>query len=96
MVLLFSIALMMAIALMATIAQAFSSAPSKNSDLMTLMTRPCRRKRARRRFALYSNQDNVGQEAKGMDEAFTSLDSLSSEDLRDEDDDGDEASMVDL
>lgn len=87
---------MMAIALMATIAQAFSSAPSKNSDLMTLMTRPCRRKRARRRFALYSNQDNVGQEAKGMDEAFTSLDSLSSEDLRDEDDDGDEASMVDL
>ena len=42
-------------------------------------------------FALYSNQDD-DQVAKGMDEAFTKLDSLSSKDFGDDGDD-DEASV---
>ena len=72
------------IVLVAT-AQAFSSAPSK-------VTRPPCTRRARMQFALYSNQDNVDQAAKGMDEAFTKLDSLSSKDFGDDGDDG-EASV---
>lgn len=44
------------------------------------------------RFALYSSQDDVDQVAKGMDEAFTKLDSLSSKDLGEDGDDG-EASV---
>ena len=75
-------------------AQAFSSAPNNSGGhLMTLMTRPpCRR--ARMRFALHSNPDNADQAAKGMDEAFTSLDSLSSKDFGDEDDGGEASGDV--